>query len=178
MKNVLLAVGLFFTNPEFLFALEEQPSVIFEKPSDVTNQYGYIELGVLGPVFCSYVLPEIAVGYRAQKGPHGFDANLQIATLGFSSVAKFGLHYLHYFKPDVQNETYFGVGPAIGGCLFIFSGGLGGGEYAIAPEFILGKQYRTDGGNLRHIQANVIWPIIFSDNNWYSLFSISYAWGF
>jgi hypothetical protein len=57
-------------------------------------------------------------------------------------------------------------------------GGMGGVANAIAPEYILGKQYRTDEGKQRHIQANVIWPIFFEGYNWYPLFSISYAWGF
>lgn len=185
MKKIALAFGLLFALPLSLLATEEQTTTIVpENKPAVSNQYGYFELGFLGSVV-PFVLPEIAGGYRVQRGAHGFDANLQFATIGYISEAKLGLHYLHYFQPDIQNEYYLGIGPAIGGIYGIkpFKKVIG---YGMAPELVFGKQYMTDSGSQRHIQANVIWPTYTINAGhhyeqrslWCPIFSISYGWGF
>ena len=133
-KAFVLAIGLTGLCVS-LFAAEE--------PSVVSNQYGYMNLG-LGPA--PFPIPQFGAGYRLQKGNNGFDANLLVSTVVKVTALQLGLDYLYYMNPDRQKEFYIGVGPAIVGLLHSDSYYYPG--YAIAPEFIFGKQYVSDTGQI------------------------------
>jgi hypothetical protein len=174
-KFIALALG-FLTLSTTLSAAEEQPPV--------TNQYGYLSLG-LGPA--PVPLPQFGCGYRFQKGSNGFDANLLVTTVIQVTALKLGVDYLYYINPNIQKQFYWGIGPAL---IEIFHQHYSWNHAcAIAPEFIFGKQYITDTGSPRHFQANVMWPVCkISDSRydwpkrnhtlWYPVVSFSYAWGF
>ena len=179
LKLIAFTMGLIFVCPGVVFATEE--NVATEKQLIVSNQYGYIELGGMG-VLVPIVVPTLGCGYRFQKGSNGFDGNLQFSTLICVSEAKLGLHYMHYFNPDIKNENYLGIGPAIGGVWGAWGSRVAG--LGFAPEIIFGKQYMTDAGAKRHFQGNLIWPIYSMGYHQHHnhlplpVFSVSYSWGF
>ena len=168
-KAIALVIGMFLTLTEPLLATEEQ--------TPVTNQYGYLNLG-LGPA--PLPIPQFGGGYRFQNGSHGFDANVQLSTVVQWTGVKVGLDYLYYLKPDLQKQFYVGVGPAV---LGLFEK-RDDARVALAPELIFGKQYTSDTGSQRHFQANMMWPTMELQSKhssrvlWYPVVSFSYGWGF
>ena len=88
---------------------------------------------------------------------------------------------MYYPKPDIEKESYFGIGPAF------FGAGipeLDGYAVGLGPEFLIGRQWIAKTGSKRHFQVNCIWPIFVheleGDNVFFPVpvLSLTYGWGF
>jgi hypothetical protein len=182
MKFVIAICALATALCTSLTAQEEKPSV--------KDSYGYVDLGV-GPA--PIPLPIYGIGYRFQSNEHGFNASLRSSTVVVFTSLKLGLHYFHYFKPDLDKQFYMGIGPSIGG-VFQTAGHSYHREqnHLIAsPELIVGKSYRSDTGARRFFEASIDFPTFTNrahrclngtwsktDVLWFPLVSLHYGWGF
>lgn len=125
--------------------------------TDVQMAYPYVSLG-LGPA--PIPVPVFGAGYRAQNGHHGFDASVNVATIYWATAVKGSALYHYYFKPNPCSQFYAGVGPALGAG---FTNDNHHSRYhglAGAAEFVFGKQYKNETGNIRYFQADIDFPIV------------------
>lgn len=118
-----------------------------------TSQFPYVSLGI-GPA--PVPLPVFGVGYRAQWGHHGVNALVNASTVYYITGVKGSVLYNYYFKPNLDSQFYFGVGPAVGG---LFSNKRAHG-YGGAAEFSFGKQYRNQTGDVRFFEAEFDFPLV------------------
>ena len=128
----------------FVFA-DEAPQ---QEIAPVEASYGYVSLG-LGPF--PIPAPLLGIGGRYQKGHNGVDGSLQFFTVGSGfTIVKENIDYLYYFKPNLASQFYVG-------------GGIGLTETIshrkfnafVSPQFVLGKQYTNDAGDVRYFQAQI-----------------------
>ncbi|MBM3198165.1 MAG: hypothetical protein FJZ58_02775 [Chlamydiae bacterium] len=118
-------------------------------PPRVNNAFMHVDLG-LGP--CPVPLPSFALGHRNQWNHHGLDVSLSVTTVVAATQLKFTPMYLYYFTPNLQSEFYMGFGlgtsVAMAGQTFL----------ALSPEFVMGKEYRTEAGSRRFFQTSISFP--------------------
>ena len=112
----------------------------------VTNTYNYAGFGAGLPTFLS-----LKIGHREQVGHHGFEYGVGMTPLivvtefhGFAS-------YLYYTKPNLDSQTYLGVGLKAGGFMKKHHGKFG----YVAPGFLIGKEFVTNTGSRRFMQVAV-----------------------
>jgi hypothetical protein len=126
-----------------------------EQPAEpVRHSMGYVDLGV-GPL--PIPLPSFGLGYRLQRGHHGFDASERVTTVVHFTEWKTSLLYHHYFHPNLKSQFYAGGGvglSALSGRSFNHQSLRG----TISPEFVFGKQYQNELGYNRFFQAQISWP--------------------
>jgi hypothetical protein len=121
----------------------------------VRSSLSYGSIGV-GPL--PIPLPVFGIGHREQYGHHGFDVNVQATTVVSATLVKGKLFYNYYFNPNLKSQFYTGIGVGVGG---IFCNGF---HPLASPEFVIGKQYKTDAGNTSFFQMEVSFPT-FSRHN-------------
>lgn len=157
-----------------------------EKPS-VKDSYGYVDLGA-GPA--PVPLPIFGIGYRFQSNEHGFNVSLRSSTVVIYTNVKCGVHYFHYFNPNIDQQFYLGIGPALDG-IFKTSGDRGNSYLIASPELIFGKSYRSDTKARRFFEVSIDFPTFTNKANrcfegvwkktdvfWFPLVSLHYGWGF
>lgn len=150
---------------------------------EVEQSFNYGSVG-LGPF--PLPLPNFALGRRMQKNHHGADLSLQVNTLVWVTQVKANVLYHYYWKPSLASQSYagLGVGPS---AIFGENQAL-----LISPEFVLGKQYRNEDGDLRFFQGQLSFPTVAYGNSWgwcpyshksvhvskFPLLVLSYGFGF
>lgn len=150
MKKALLFLVLLSLALGSIYASEETKP----KPQeDVSLEFPYVSLG-LGPA--PIPLPVFGAGYRLQRGHHGFDASVDVATIYTITGLKGTFLYNYYFKPNPKSQFYFGVGPAVGAFFEKHSRVQTAG--ALAGAF--GKQYQNETGDTRFFEADIDFPIV------------------
>ncbi len=156
--SILLALSTILFGSAFAAEIE-QPGTPVQQPinSDVQMAFPYVSLG-LGPA--PIPLPIFGAGYRFQQGHHGFDTSVNVATVYFATAVKASALYHYYFKPNSASQFYTGVGPAIGVGFEIDRHRCGVGGVA---EFVFGKQYINDTGDIRFFQADIDFPLVFGN---------------
>ena len=147
-KSITLILFTAFIGSAFATEIEQQNNL----ESEVQMAYPYVSLG-LGPA--PIPLPIFGAGYRVQRGHHGFDTSVNVATIHWATAVKASALYHYYFKPNPAAQFYAGVGPAVGVGFADRHTGVGG-----AAEFAFGKQYTSDTGNIRYLQADIDFPVV------------------
>ncbi|MFA5250700.1 MAG: hypothetical protein WC371_04780 [Parachlamydiales bacterium] len=127
------------------------------KPSDaksINNCFSYFETGI-GPL--PLFLPSFGIGFRNQVDNQGFDYSLRVATVVFVTQVSADFLYHYYPRPNLASQFYFGAGLG-GSALF----GEYGDEAAFlfGPEFVLGRQFKTETQDLRFFQMKISFPNI------------------
>jgi hypothetical protein len=170
MKKALLFLFLLSLAFGYMYASEETKPT---PPTNVSMEFPYVSLG-LGPA--PIPLPVFGAGYRLQRGYHGFDASVDIATIYQVTGLKGTFLYNYYFKPNPKSQFYFGVGPAIGA---IFDLDDRHPELAGALGFSFGKQYQNDTGDTRFFEADIDFPVV-ADHHVYAfpIVILKYGIGF
>lgn len=146
MKTILtvfIALFAFFAN----VAYSEE-----SRKEEVNAQFPYISLG-LGPA--PFPLPIFGGGYRAQWDHYGLNGAINAATIYSATGAKASLIFDYYPKPNLASQFYFGIGPAVGVGFVKDSHKTGVG---FASEFVFGKQYRNETGDIRFAEVTVDFP--------------------
>lgn len=180
MKTKLLTALLATTLAASAFA--EEPNT-----APVKQDMGYVGIGV-GPLPIS--LPVFSGGYRFQSGHFGADFPLQVSSIGALATFVKASAIAHFYpKPNSSSQTYlgFGVSPGV-----IFSNeedllrSIGwkmhnkwSAAATFSPEIVIGHQYRTDGGELRFLQAQISVPTVTKGGTLGApLMVVSYGFGF
>ena len=151
----LMTLGLLASSFAFadegseVVSIMKAPVVDCEVPV-VEASYGYVCVGI-GPL--PVPAPLAGVGWRYQKGHHGFDGSLQISSVLVINVAKINANYLYYFNPNLDSEWYLGAGVGLLGTSIITSENRNRGY--LSPQLVVGNQYTNKNGNLRHFQAEI-----------------------
>jgi len=173
IRHKLACIFLIALSP----AVAQEPAVQMEANHQIKQQFGYVSAGV-GPL--PVPLPVFAAGYRYQIGHHGADLSFQVSTIAVITQIKANCLYHHYFKPNLASEFY--VGGGVGPSWIV---GSGKALFLISPEFVFGKQYRNETGDLRFFQLQASFPTFsFGNNNShhqtfkFPLIVISYGIGF
>ncbi len=146
----------------------------------VQSQFPYFTIG-LGPF--PIPVPVFGLGYRYQNGHNGVDASFSASTVVVLTEIKTTLLYQYYFKPSYSSQFYVGAGPTVAGLLGYLQGNnplikvvkilvKHRNALLLSPEFVVGKQYKTQSGNLRFIQAEINWPTVCIYNHRVHLFML------
>lgn len=143
----------------------------YEMPQPVCTSFFYGDVGV-GPL--PILLPTFALGYRTQWNHTGYDASIQVASLGIVTALKGSLLYHYYFQPSLCSQFYAGAGIA-GGGVFKSDGDT---FPFVAPEFVFGKQYITDTGGLRFFQIQANFPTFYfqEQTHWHEWDLVDISW--
>lgn len=175
MRKLALA---FATCAVSLFGAAEQPVT--------AQQYGYGAFG-LGPM--PILLPTFGLGWMGQWDHHGFDARVEAETVVEITAVSLKALYNYYPSPDVSGEFYYGAGLSY---ISLIGHGY---RPAIAPQFVVGKRYQTDGNGKRFIEGCFGFPTVSLDRMiekrtvfdsnvlkksilWYPTLVVSYGIGF
>lgn len=150
MKYILFFACFFST---YLFA-EENHCKPWKK-TQIQETYGYVDFGA-APL--PIPLPSIGIGVRHQYNRHGFDASVQIASL---LALKANLDYLHYFCPNYYGQTYCGFGLGVGH-VFDFYGKPYHSTHFLAPQWIIGREWRSCSNNKRFVQLRTNFPVYYA----------------
>lgn len=143
MKSIILAVATALTlTSSYAFSAETTTDI-----EPIRNDYGYAGFG-LGPF--PLIVPVFSAGYRTQHGHHGADVFGSVSTLVFVTQLKAAAQYLYYFQPDLSSQFYAGGGLGVS-TLFKKNA-------YVSPELVFGKQYTTDKGETRFLQAQISFP--------------------
>lgn len=116
----------------------------------VKASYKYVNFGV-GTL--PFPAPVLGLGVRGQRGHHGFDASVQISSIGISTTIKENIDYLYYFKPNLASQYYLGGGFGFSQYVILIEGGKQ--EMLLSPQIVFGKQYTTKAGGVRYFQMQI-----------------------
>lgn len=129
-----------------------------EEKTFVKDSYYYVDLG--SPLKFPY--PIFGVGYRLQSDKHGFNTNLKSEFTYFNTCLLLGIHYFHYFMPDIDKQFYIGIGPSFGAMFnrVKFYAHSISCYSSISSQLTFGKSYRSDTGAKRFFEASISFPSI------------------
>ncbi len=117
------------------------------------TSFNYFTVGT-GPVV---LIPSIGVGHRSHEGRKGFDISANYSTI-FVAHQFQGIAVYHFYpKPFNRNPVYLGAGAA-GGIIFTNKHRDGDRAWTIAPDFVIGKEFRQSEGTKNFLEAHVQGP--------------------
>lgn len=119
----------------------------------VDDFYGYGTFN-LGPA--PFPLPGFGLGLRSQNHHIGYDAHLQLTTIGYASQIKWQNSALFYAKPNLKSQFYTGLGGSLNA--FFGSTKFSKGHLGISPELTFGKSYLNEAESRRFMELQVSWP--------------------
>jgi hypothetical protein len=119
----------------------------------VEDFYGYSTFN-LGPA--PIPLPGFGIGLRSQNHKLGYDAHLQLTTVGYLSQLKWQNSALFYITPNLKSQFYTGVGGSLSA--FFSSKKVSEGYLGLSPEFTFGKSYLNEADKRRFMELQVSWP--------------------
>lgn len=157
-KKTTAIIGIFLLTTFGLSAGElskDQTSASIDEPS-VRNSFGHLDIG-LGPF--PLPLPSFAAGYRNQWNHHGLDVYLSALTVYWATQVKGNAIYNYYFNPKLAAQFYVGGGVGVS-TIFLSKTSFKKPVLCISPEFIFGKEYRSETGGQRFFQMQVSVPTI------------------
>lgn len=131
--NMMLAL-----TPVVSTMASEMPNEI-ETHQPVNQQMIYLGAGCsvlpgFSTVVLDHITPVIQLGHRIQRDHHGFDYRLEICTPTFEpSYVKGSMAYQYYLSPELDSQTYVGLGAS--------TGTIGKSFLSLTPELRIGKEY-------------------------------------
>lgn len=119
----------------------------------ISDFYGYGSFN-LGPA--PIPLPGFGLGLRTQTNHLGYDAHLQLTTIGYYSQLKWQNSALFYVKPNLNSQFYTGVGGSISA--FFPNCSFSKSKLGLSPELTFGKSYLNEAESRRFMELQVSWP--------------------
>lgn len=167
-KKLLFHVFLLFFGKVFssetLSDQEQQDQIKNENSSSmIKDSNKYISVGIGFPG-----LPSLECGYRLQCDHEGMNTSIQVGTFFiFYQYLKAELSYLYFPHPEQKSQLYYGagLGAAVGSNMFACFGSGQHVYFEIFPEFILGRQYKTQSGKKRFVQGQLYFPNLWLGKN-------------
>lgn len=145
--NILkkLVIGVVMATNSAVLCSETNPKESVPKVTEeVRNSYNYWGIGAGIPTFLSFKF-----GHREQLGRHGFEYGVGLTPLVYVTEAHLFVSSLFYPKPNINGQTYLGVGLKGGGFLELDRAKFG----YIAPGFIIGRERLTRDNQRRFTQV-------------------------
>lgn len=143
LKKLVIGVVM-ATNSAVLCSETNLRESVPEVTEEVRNSYNYWGIGAGIPTFLS-----CKFGHREQVGHRGFEYGLGMTPLVYITEAHLFVSSLYYPRPNLNGQSYFGIGLKGGGFLELNRAKFG----YIAPGFILGRERLARDGQRKFTQV-------------------------